>query len=223
MTFLRSIIIGLVLTVTPKVFPQLSTADLPEEIQIPIQTIKKVLTDGIFSTGEWVEAKAFMLKDGYSLLFMADRDYLYSALKFPEPMGECVLELRISPDGKKVSLLHVSGELGEGVADFSKNPGFVTGVYNNWESNPTMIDSVGMQAWNDVGQPLERYDEIYIPREGIEFRISRDKLLGNVPRIQVSWIRVEVIEGEIKKNVYNYPLKAGFKNAEHWSRLVFID
>jgi len=223
MAFLRSIFLGLILAVTPKVFPQFSTVDLPEEIQIPELSNQKVSAEGIFSAGEWEAAKEFMLKDGYSLLFMSDQDNLYTALKFPEPMGECVTELRITPEGKQVYVLHVSGDLGEGASDFPQNPGFVVGVHNNWESNPTRIDSVGRKAWQDAGQPLERYDEIYMPREGIEFRISRDKLTGKTPRIQVGWIRVEVIEGEIIKNVYNYPLKAGFKDAAHWSRLIFID
>lgn len=219
----KSILLGLVLAVTPKIFSQFSTADLPEEIQIPEIMNQNVRTEGLFSTGEWVTAKEYILKDGYSLLFMADQNYLYTALRFPESMGECVMELRITPDGKRIHVLHVSGDLGEGVSDFPQNPEFIVGVHNYWESNPTRIDSVGRQAWYEAGQPLERYDEIYIPRAGIEFRISRDKLAGKAPRIQAGWIRVDVIEGKIVKNVYNYPLKSGFKNAEHWSRLVFMD
>ena len=221
MVFLKSIFLVLVLAIAPRVLSQPETADLPTEIQIPIHQTLSVSTDGIFSPGEWVAAKEFKLKDNYSLYVMADSDYLYTALKFPAPMGECVAELRITPDKKRNYVLHVSGDLGEGVADFPDNPEFVVGIHDNWDSNPARIDSSGRQLWMDAGQPVERYDEMYIPREGIEFRISRDRLTGTVPRIQVSWIRVEVIGGEIQKKVYNYPLKAGLSNPEHWSRLRF--
>lgn len=223
MTFLKCLCLGLILALTTNNLSQPGAADLPEEIRIPALAAQKVSSDGIFFPGEWEAAKKFLLKDGYSLLIMADQDYLYTALKFPEPMGECVMELRITPDSKKVYVLHVSGDLGEGVSDFPTNTGFTVGTHNDWESNPTKIDSAGRQAWIEAGQPLDRYDEIYKPREGIEFIINRDKLAGNATGIQVSWIRVEVNEGEIVKNTYNYPLKAGLKSADFWSRLTFAD
>lgn len=219
MAFLKSIFLSLVLVATPKVFSQTVTNDLPDEIQIPIIKNRKVLTDGIFSTGEWVEAKTYMLKNGYSLLFMADQDYLYTALKFPEPMGECVMELRITPDGKEVYLLHVSGDLGEGVSSFPAAQKFDLGSHEGWEANPTKTNYKRKQEWIENGQPLERYDDIYHKREGIEFKINRKKLSGEVLYLTMSWVRVEIEEGKVKKHTFSYPSEANLENSDRWTRL----
>jgi len=196
-----------------------TTLYIPKSIVVPEVKDKQVVTDGLFSNCEWDDALDFLVKDNYTIYLMADSDILYIGLGFPKPMGVCVCEIRITSNEKEIFLLHVSGGLGEGVSGFPATTQF--DLHNNkyWESNPTKVDSLKKEEWIADGQPLDKYDDIYEKREGLEFKINRKKFTNNSLKFTIGWIRVEVKGTEINKNIYNYPENASLKNDNNWIEL----
>jgi hypothetical protein len=62
---------------------------------------KQVVTDGIFSIGEWDDALSYSIADKYNIYLKADSEILYIGLKSAKPIGECVCEIRITSNEKE--------------------------------------------------------------------------------------------------------------------------
>ena len=67
---------------------------------------------------------------------------------------------------------------------------------------------------------LKKNDDMYDKRDGIEFKLYRKKFTGGSLKFTIGWIRVEVVDGEIDKRIYNYPADANFENADNWAELI---
>jgi len=161
-------------------------------IVVPEGKGKQVVTDGMFSSGEWDDALSYPIADNYNIYFKADSEILYVGLKSTKPIGELVCEIRITSNEKEVFLLHVSGALGEGISGFPATTRFDLNNNKNWEANFLKADSLKEEAWIAAGRPLEKYDDVYNKRDGAELRIYRKKFISNSLKFTIGWVRVEV-------------------------------
>jgi hypothetical protein len=189
-------------------------------IVVPEGKGEHVVTDGYFSVGEWEDALRYSVADNYDIYLKADSEFLYIGLKSAKPIGELVCESRITSDEKKAFLLHVSGALGEGISGFPATTKFDLNNNQLWKANILKADSLKNEAWIAAGRPIEKYDDVYNKRDGIEFKIHRKKIMANSLKFMIGWIRVEVQGKNINKKVYNYPMSASLKNSDNWVKLI---
>jgi hypothetical protein len=189
-------------------------------IKVPAGKGKQVVTDGIFSTGEWDDALSYSVADNYNIYLKADSEILYIGLKSAEPIGECISEIRITSNEKDVFLLHVSGCLGEGVSGFPATTKFDLNNNQYWAANFLSADSLKKAAWLAAGQSVETYEDMYKKRDGIEFKIYRKKFTGSSLKFTIGWIQIGVKGNEYNKNIYNYPESATLRNADNWVELI---
>ena len=189
-------------------------------IKVPFGMIKQVIADGMFTNGEWEDALNYSIAENYEIYFKADTEILCIGLKSVLPIGECVCEIRITSDEKEVFLLHVSGELGEGVSGFPATTSFSVNKTKYWEANFSKSDTLKTKAWFDAGLPIELYDGTYEKKDGIEFIINRKKFTNNSLKFTIGWITIEVKENNYVKNKYNYPENASLKSADNWLDLI---
>jgi hypothetical protein len=189
-------------------------------IVVPEGKGKQVVTDGMFSIGEWDDALSYSVADNYSIYLKADSDILYVGLKSAKPIGELVCEIRITSNGREIFLLHVSGALGEGISGFPATTKFDLNNNKYWEANFLQADPEKKEAWIAAGKPIEKYDDIYEKRDGIEFKIYRQKFTGASLKFTIGWIRVEVEGKKIDKRIYNYPESASLENADKWVEFI---
>jgi hypothetical protein len=191
-----------------------------KRIVVPEGKGKQVVTDGIFSNGEWGDALSYAVADSYDIYLKADSESLYIGLKSATPIGECVCEIRITSNEKEIFLLHVSGALGEGVSGFPATREFDLNNNTYWEANVLKADSLKQLEWFAAGQPVNKYDDIYDKRDGIEFRIYRKKFTGHSLKFTMGWIQIEVEGEKIDKKVYSYPETTSLRNADSWVELI---
>ncbi len=189
-------------------------------LNLPKGNCQQIVVDGKFYDNEWSDAIQFALPDNYNLLLLADDEILAVGVKFPNPMGELVCEIRFTSNEQDVFLLHSSGALGEGVLGFPATTKFE--LHNNklWEANYSTKNSEREAAWIAAGSPIKRYDEAYHKHDGIEFKISRKKIASDTLKFTIGWIRVEIKDGKPDFKRYNYPAEAGLSNSGNWAKLI---
>jgi len=190
------------------------------KINIPEGSCRQIIVDGKFYDNEWYGAIRIQQQDNYTILLKADNESLVVGLRFPEPKGSLVSEIRFTCDDKEVFLLHSSGAPGEGKSGFPCTTKF--GIKNNylWETNCSVKDPEKEAAWITAGSPMEKYDEVYIKRDGIEYKISRKKISGSKIKLTIGWIWVEIMDGKPYKKIYNYPAEAGMLSPDNWAELI---
>jgi len=189
-------------------------------IVVPEGKGRQVITDGIFSIGEWDDALIYFIAENYNIYLKADTEIIYIGLKSAKQIGALVCEIRITSNEKEVFLLHVSGALGEGISGFPATTRFDLNNNKNWEANFLKADSLKEEAWIAAGSPLEKYDDVYNKRDGVEFKIYRKKFTGNSLKFTIGWVRVEVEGKKIDKRTYNYPENVSLRNADNWVELI---
>jgi hypothetical protein len=189
-------------------------------IEVPKGNANSVKIDGIFTSYEWSDARCIPITDDYNIYFKADEENLYIGVKSPKQIGELVCEIRFTTDGKLVYLLHVSGGLGEGVSGFPAITKFDLNDNKYWEANYVLVDSSKREKWFAIGSPLDKYDDVYIKRDGVEFKINRKKFSSDKLMFTIGWIRVEIEEGKINKHTYNFPPNADLNSYDNWMELI---
>jgi len=189
-------------------------------ITIPRNNCQQISVDGNFDNYEWSNAIELSQPENYTIFLKADDDIFAVGLIFPKPMGELVCEIRITTDDKEVFLLHSSGGMGEGVSGFPSTTKFDLNNNKLWVSNFSTKNLEKEAEWVAAGKPLERYDEVYNKRDGIEFKISRKKIAGNTLKFTISWVRVEIKDGKPDFKQYKYPVSASLLNSDNWIKLI---
>lgn len=189
-------------------------------INIPEGNCNQVNSDGIFSKGEWDDALYYPVADNYNIYLKADSEILCIGLKSAEPIIQFLCEIRITSDENEVFLLHVSGSLAEGVSGFPSTTKFEVNNNKYWESNYCKADSAKKAVWIEAGKPIEKSDEMYERKDGIEFKIYRKKFTDNSLKFTMGWLQVEIKGNQVDKKIFNYPVNATLKNADNWVELI---
>lgn len=151
----------------------------PMTVSVPEGNGRPILTDGIFTPGEWDDALKIQIRPDLQLLLKKSAGFVFLGLKY-SPFTLAVVDLFISPDGKAVRQLHVSAQLGErligGAAGAGEDPPFIWGATSDWYANEIRWDAKKaetlMKEGKDAGEAqqaaLYRYD-------GFEFQIRQSK------------------------------------------------
>ncbi len=110
-------------------------------IGLPAADTIRVVTDGVFSPGEWDGALVQRLSENVEFYLLADSENLYVGFKLLKDVeADLVSEVYLATSDKEFLNLHSSGALGEGVNAFSPDlriASFVLGRNTGWESNVT--------------------------------------------------------------------------------------
>ncbi len=152
---------------------------LPMTVRVP-EGNRPILTDGIFSPGEWDDAMKIQIDPNLQLLLKKSSGFVFIGLKY-SPFTLSVVDLFISPDGKAIRQLHVSAQLGErllgvGAASAGDDPPFIWGDTTDWYANEIRWDAGKAQALTKEGKNAGEAQRAALFRyDGFEFQIRQSK------------------------------------------------
>jgi hypothetical protein len=144
---------------------------------------RAILTDGVFSPGEWDDALAIQVRPDLQLLLKKSADFVFIGLRY-SPFTLSVVDLFISPDGQAVHHLHVSAQLGERRLACPSAAGdgaeFVWGDTHDWYANEIRWDAGKVQALTKAGKSAGEAQQAALYRyDGFEFQIRRLKFASD--------------------------------------------
>ncbi len=151
----------------------------PTAVRVPEGNGRPILTDGIFSPGEWDDALKIQIRPDLQLLVKKNAGFVFLGLKY-SPFTLSVVDLFISPDEKTVHQLHVSAQLGEralgGAAGAGEGPSFIWGATSDWYANEIRWDAKKAEALMKEGRDAGEAQQAALYRyEGFEFQIRQSK------------------------------------------------
>ena len=140
---------------------------------------KPILTDGIFSPGEWDDALRISIRPNVELLVKKSGGFVYLGFRRSQS-SFFVIDLFISPDGRAIRQLHASAQLGErllnDVPGTDDDPEFTWGDTADWYANEVRWNAGKAQALMKEGK--SRDDAIaasLYKYDGFEFAIRQSK------------------------------------------------
>jgi hypothetical protein len=151
----------------------------PGAVRVPEGNGRPILIDGVFTPGEWDDALAIQVRPDLHLLLKKCAGFVFLGLKY-SPSCRSVVDLFISPDGKAVTHLHVSAQLGERrlpAPGSAAGPApFVWGATSDWYANEIRWDAGKVEALMKTGKNrYEAQDVAIYPYDGFEFQIRQSK------------------------------------------------
>jgi hypothetical protein len=154
-------------------------AQAPQSVRVPEGNGKPILTDGIFSPGEWDDALKVPIKPNIELLLKKSAGFIFIGIRYT-PFTLSVVDLFISPDGKAIRNLHVSAQLGERLlndtAVAGKEPEFIWGDTTGWYANEIRWNERKVQALIKEGKNGGEAQEASLYKyDGFEFQIRQAK------------------------------------------------
>ncbi|MFC1563592.1 hypothetical protein ACFL6G_01590 [candidate division KSB1 bacterium] len=189
-----------------------------DESAIPEGDKGPVITDGIFSPGEWEDAKAVVINENLTMYLKHYGDVFYIGLKCPE-FKMPVSDMFISPDGSEIYQFHISAQLGEiklnqeGQDDPEWEFGNTSGWYGNeirW--NYAKANELVAQGMDNV----EANVSVSTPHEGHEYAFRKDKFSSTNLLIRFEMMYV----GHYDKPLI-YPQDTRMKNTSGWMKISF--
>ncbi len=153
----------------------------PLELAVPQGDGSPVITDGIFSPGEWDDARRVPLSDAVELCLKQHRGVVFVGLHALGSASVGPSELCVATPGGPVHKLHVSAQLGEVIVPPTGDaPPFRFGYTPDWYANELRRDMDEAERLQKQGKsPLEIILATSYPSDGIEFAIRRSKLPGS--------------------------------------------
>ncbi len=148
-----------------------------------------VITDGLFSPGEWSDARTIALNEWADLCLKEYRGVVYSGIRGREGKVIGPSELYLSVPGGPILKLHVSAQLYEAaVAAAGAEPEPRFGRTEDWYANEMRRDEpLAARLQKEGKSPQEIIQAASYPSHGLEFAIRRAKLPGSVWRIRL-WV-----------------------------------
>jgi hypothetical protein len=207
------LILGAVLTATG-----LPGQSRPEVVSVPEGNGRPILTDGLFSPGEWDDALTVQVRPDLQLLLKKTAGFVFLGLKY-SPVCLSVVDLYISPDGKTVHHLHVSAQLGErllaGPGSAGDPPRFVWGATSDWYANELRWDPGKVEALKKEGKNQYQATTAALYRyEGFEFQIRQSKFGSGVWLVRLETPMPDTDEGPVV-----FPPGTSPASTEGWLKL----
>jgi hypothetical protein len=148
-------------------------------VVVPTGNGVPVMTDGIFTPGEWDDALLIALGDAFELRVKNYRGVVFIGLRGPAGIGPA--DLFLSVPGGPVRQLHRSAQLAEATVppggDLPSLGKF--GLSPDWYANEQRWDVEEAERLRKDGKtPFEVMRAARYPCDGIEFAIRRSKLEG---------------------------------------------
>jgi len=188
-------------------------------IKVPEGNGVPVITDGIFSPGEWEDALSIPLRGTVTLHLKEYRDVVFIGVRGQGNAGIGPSELFLAvPDGK-IHKLHVSAQLFEVVLPAAgAEPPARFGLTTGWYANELRRDMAEAARLEKEGKsPIEIMRTASYPSDGIEFAIRRSKLPGQRWLLRL-W--ASAVIGD-KPGMLTYPAAAAERTTEGWLELLF--
>jgi hypothetical protein len=191
----------------------------PAEIAVPEGNGAPVITDGLFSPGEWDDATQVALAPTVRLYLKQYRGVVFAGIRGSQAAGIGPSELLLAAPGGPVHKLHVSAQLAEVVLPAQGDaPPFRFGYTSDWYANEQRRDVQEAERLEKEGRsPIEIMTTTSYPSDGIEFAIRRSKLPG--PRWLVR-LGVSHLEGG-KPGWLVHPAATTERTTDGWQVLRF--
>ena len=150
------------------------------EIVVPEGNGVPVITDGLFSPGEWDDAHRVALTGSVQLYLKQYRGVVFIGVRGSGPAGIGPSDLFLAVPGGPIHQLHVSAQLGEKVLPATgEAPPFRFGYTSDWYANEQRRDMQEAERLEKEGKnPIEIMTATAYPADGIEFAIRRSKVPG---------------------------------------------
>lgn len=195
-----------------------SRAPESDSIKVPEGDGRPVLLDGLFSPGEWDDAKKVDIHQNVSLYLKKYSGHVFVGIKI-NPYRTSVVDMFISPDGKMIRHLHASAQIGERVVNENSepwdNPSFIWGYSVDWYANEIRWDNEKMQGLIKKGKNRNEGQELsYFTYDGFEFQIKQSKFSSDR-----WWFRIEVPMAPGFDDPVIYPRGSEMKSTKGWIRL----
>ncbi|MDH4196112.1 MAG: hypothetical protein OEW05_01735 [Candidatus Aminicenantes bacterium] len=194
--------------------------DQPKTVRVPEGNGRPILTDGIFSPGEWDDALKIDVRPTVQLLLKKSAGFVFIGIRYI-PYTLAVVDLFISPAGKAIRQLHVSAQLGERLLNDTPgsddDPEFIWGDTTGWYANEVRWSEKKVQALIKEGKSRDEAQEASVYKyDGFEFQIRQSKFGTD------AWlIRLEsAIAPDWSKPVV-FPEGTNPASTQGWLKLVF--
>jgi hypothetical protein len=161
-------------------------------LEVPAGDGAPVITDGIFSPGEWDDARRVALSADVTLHVKHHRGVVFVGLRGLPPLGVGPSELSLAVPGGTIHKLHVSAALYEVLLPdtAAPEPPPRLGLTTGWYANELRRDDEEVARLQRLGtkNPFEIISATSYPSDGIEFAIRRSKFPGStwLARLSVS-------------------------------------
>jgi hypothetical protein len=163
----------------------LAGADPPTQespsISVPEGNGRPILIDGIFTPGEWDDARKVDIARNVQMLVKRSSGFVFVGVRFTKPDARDFhgsVDLFLSPDGTFIRQLHAGAQLGErpleGATDLDAAPTFEWGRTRDWVANEsrwnerTVADLMEKGKDRDTALRASMYES-----DGYEFQIRR--------------------------------------------------
>jgi hypothetical protein len=195
-------------------------AQAPRSVRVPEGNGKPILTDGIFTPGEWDDALKVPIRPNVELLLKKSAGFVFVGIRYI-PFTLSVVDLFISPDGKAIRHLHVSAQLGERLLNDTPgtddDPEFIWGDTTGWYANEIRWDERNVQAMIKEGKDSGQAQEASLYKyDGFEFQIRQSKFGSN------EWlVRLETPTAPNWAKPVVFPEGTDTVSTRGWLKLVF--
>ena len=191
----------------------------PAEIAVPEGNGVPVITDGVFSPGEWDDAHRLALTPSVQLLVKQYRGVVFIGVRGSGQGAIGPSDLFLATPGGPVHQLHVSAQLGEKVLPATGDaPPFRFGYTPDWYANEQRRDMEEAERLKKEGKdPIQIMIATAYPADGIEFAIRRSKLPS--PRWLMR-LEASALEGG-KPGMLVHPAGTTERATDRWQALRF--
>ncbi len=201
--------------------PQAAKPAVTGPVTVPEGDGAPVITDGIFSPGEWDDALRIPLSETVELHIKQYRRVVFIGIRAQkiDGIGLGPSELSLAVPGGQIQKLHVSAQLYEVVLPpTGPEPPSRFGLTTDWYANELRRDTAEFERMQKEGKsPFDIMRATSYPSDGIEFAIRRSKLPGQRWLMRL-WASA-FVGG--KPGMLTYPTAAAERTTEGWLELRF--
>jgi hypothetical protein len=189
----------------------------PPFVEVPEGDGAPVITDGLFSPGEWDDALAIPLAETVTLHLKHCRGVVFIGVRGQGGIGPS--DLSLAAPGGEVWRLHVSAQLAESVLPAAgPAPALRFGLTTGWYANELRRDvEEGARLQKEGLDPIAIMRATSYPSDGIEFAIRRAKVPGGRWLLRL-WASAMVGD---KPGMLAYPPEAAERSTDRWQELRF--
>jgi hypothetical protein len=176
-----------------------------------------VITDGIFTAGEWDDALKIVVNDGVTLYLKEYRGVVFVGVRGQQSNGIGPSELSLAGSDGIIRKLHRSFALAEVVVPpDGPEPKLRLGFTSAWYANEQRRDDAEFVRLQKEGKdPMSIMQATNYPSDGIEFAIRRSKVPGQIWRLRL-WASA-FIDG--KPGMVAYPPDSAERATDGWLEL----
>ena len=198
--------------------PAVRVAEAPvSPVGVPEGNGSPVITDGLFSPGEWDDALRLSLSETVSLHLKEYRGVVFVGIRGQGGLGPS--ELSLAAPGGPIQKLHVSAQLFEVVLPATgAEPPPRFGLTTGWYANELRRDmELAGRLEKEGKSPIDIMRATSYPSDGIEFAIRRSKISGQRWLLRL-WASA-IVDG--RPGMLTYPSGAAERTTDGWLELRF--